>query len=52
MGQSGPGAVLHLGFTGDRAATVNHGDELGEAVIRLGLCCMFRDQSPLTLEAP
>jgi len=27
------GAVLYLGFTGDRAATIHHGDELGETII-------------------
>ena len=40
----GPDSVLRVGLAGDSVATVNHGDELGEAVIRLGLCCMFRDQ--------
>lgn len=44
MGQSGPDSVLRVGLTGDRVATVNHGDKLEEVVIRLGLCCMFRDQ--------
>ncbi len=44
MGKSGPDPVFRVGLTGDSVATVNHGDELGEAVIRLGLCCMFRDQ--------
>lgn len=44
MGQSGPDSVLRVGLAGDSAATVNHGDELGEAVIRFGLCCTFRDQ--------
>lgn len=37
MGQSGPDSVLRLGLTGDSVATVNHGDELGEAVIRLAV---------------
>jgi len=26
------------------AANSDYGDELGEAMTRLGLCCMFRDQ--------
>jgi hypothetical protein len=44
LGERGPNSVFRVGLAGDRSATVNHGDELGEAVIRLGLCCMFRDQ--------
>ena len=44
MGQSGPDTVFRLGLACDSVATVYYGDELGEAVIRLGLCCMFRDQ--------
>ena len=36
--------AVRVGLAGDRAATEHDGDELGEAVIRLGLCCMFRDQ--------
>lgn len=44
LGSRGPSAVFCLGVAGDRAATEHHGDELGEAMIRLGLCCMFRDQ--------
>jgi len=35
-------AVLRVGVAGDRAATFDHGDELGEAMIRLGLCCLSR----------
>lgn len=41
--ESGPDPILRLSLSGDRAATVDHGVELGEAMIRLGLCCQFRD---------
>ena len=44
LGRRGPGAVFRVGVHRHGAATVDHGDELGEAMIRLGLCCMFRDQ--------
>ncbi len=33
LGGRGSGAVLHLGFISDRAATVDHGDELGTIMI-------------------
>lgn len=45
MGRLGASAILHLGIFGYSAATEHHGDELGQAMIRLGLCCMFRDQA-------
>ncbi len=44
LGGRGTTAVFHLGVAGDFAATEHHGHELGEAMIRWGLCCMFRDQ--------
>lgn len=44
VGQFGADSLLHMGFTGDRAAVVDHDDELGQVVIRLGLCCMFQEQ--------
>jgi hypothetical protein len=37
------GAVLCVGVDCDRASVVDHMDELGN-MIRLGLCCIFRDQ--------
>jgi UV DNA damage repair endonuclease len=43
MGCRGSDAVLRLGIDCDRAATEHHLDEL-ESMIRLGLCCIFRDQ--------
>lgn len=36
--------VEGVGINRHGAATVDCGDELGEAMIRLGLCCLFRDQ--------
>lgn len=36
--------VFPVGVDSLGAATFDHGDELGEAMTRLGLCCMFRDQ--------
>ncbi len=44
LGGRGSSAVFRVGIAGDRAATEHHRHELGEAVIRLGLCCLFRDQ--------
>jgi UV DNA damage endonuclease len=32
-----------MGVSGDSSATFDHLDELGEAVIRFGLCCTFRE---------
>ena len=43
MGRRGSGAVFRVGVDCDRATTVDHLDEL-EIMIRLGLCCIFRDQ--------
>lgn len=37
-------ALLCLGVAGDLLATIDHGHELGARVIRLGLCCTFRDE--------
>ncbi len=45
LGGRGSSAVFHLGVTGDDTATVDHLDELGEAVIRLGLFCLSLDPS-------
>ena len=44
LGRLGTRSVFRVGVAGDCAATEHHDDELGEAMIRLGLCCMFRDQ--------
>ena len=44
MGQSGPDPIFRVGLACDSVATVYYGDELGKPVIRLGLCCMFREQ--------
>ena len=44
VGRRGPGAIFRMGVHRHGPATVDHGDELGEAMIRLGLCCIFRDQ--------
>lgn len=44
MGQSGADSLSDLGLTGDGAAVVDYDHELGQAVIRLGLCCMFQEQ--------
>lgn len=45
VGRRGSRAVLRLGVDCDGTATLDLGDEVGDdPVIRLGLCCMFRDQ--------
>jgi UV DNA damage endonuclease len=33
-----------VGVVGDHVAAVDYGDELEHAMIRFGLCCMFRDE--------
>ena len=43
MGGRGTGAVFRVGLDCDRAAIEYYMDELGN-MIRLGLCCIFRDQ--------
>lgn len=44
LGGNRPGAIFHVGINRHGAASEHCGDELGEALIRLGLCCMFRDE--------
>lgn len=44
MGQSGADSLSHMGVDSDGVAVVDHDHELGQAVIRLGLCCMFQEQ--------
>ena len=44
VGGSHPGAVLRVDVPRHGPATVDHGDESGHSLIRLGLCCAFRNQ--------
>ncbi len=45
LGGHGSVAIVRVGVAGNGATIKHHLDELGEAMIRLGLCCMFRDES-------
>ena len=44
LGGSGPDPVLRLGVDCHDSPIVDHVFQLGTGMIRLGLCCMFRDQ--------
>ena len=43
LGESGPDSLLRVGLAGNSAATVDHGVELGQGIIRLDLSVQFRD---------
>ena len=44
LGCFGPSSVFRVGVHCHGPATEHHGDDLGPVMIRLGLCCLFRDE--------